>query len=48
MAVLMRHLRRRKLCMHFRVDSGTLWCVLRLALGVKHPRLALYRAAVQR
>ena len=33
--------------MHFKVDSSTLWEVLWLALRVRHPRSAVYRAAVR-
>ena len=38
---------RRKLLLHFKVDSSTLWEVLWLAFKVRHPRSAVYRAAVR-
>ena len=38
---------RRKLLLHFTVDSSTLWEVLWLAFRVRHPRSASYRAAVK-
>ena len=33
--------------MHFKLDSSTLWQILWLAFQVRHPRTAMYRAAVQ-
>ena len=38
---------RRKLLLHFKVDSNTLWEVLWTAFQVRHPRSAVYRAAVR-
>ena len=38
---------RRKIQVHFKQDSSTLWRVLWLALQVRHPRTVMYRAAVQ-
>ena len=37
---------RRKIQVHFKLDSSTLWQSLWLALQVRHPRTAMYRAAV--
>ena len=33
--------------MHFKPDSSTLWHILWVAFQVRHPRTAMYRAAVQ-
>ena len=38
---------RRKLRLQFEVDSSTLWHVLFIALAVRHPWSAVYRAAVR-
>ena len=38
---------RRKIQVHFKLDSRTLWQILWLAFQVRHPRTAMYRAAVQ-
>ena len=38
---------RRKIHVYFKMDSSTLWWVLWLAFKVRHPRTAVYRAAVQ-
>ena len=34
--------------MHFKVDSSVLWHVLFIALGVRHPQSAVYRAVVHK
>ena len=38
---------RREIRVHFKLDSSTLWQILWLAFQVRHPRTAMYRAAVQ-
>ena len=38
---------RRKILVHFKLDSSTLWQSLWLAFQVRHPRTKMHRAAVQ-
>ena len=38
----------RKMRLHFKRDSGTLWHALFIALGVCHPRSVVYRAVERR
>ena len=38
---------RRKIHVHFKMDSSPLWWIMWLAFKVRHPRTAVYSAAVQ-
>ena len=38
---------RRKIQVHFKLDSSTLWRILWLPFQVQHPRTTMYRVAVQ-
>ena len=38
---------RRKIHVHFKLDSSMLWWILWFLFKVRHPRTAMYRAVVQ-